>query len=152
MSDEAPTAQVILRLKINVDGPFGQLQRAIMRMVDLVSFGLTIASRAELSELPQLPEVFVQLTLGSRLPLEKLPPEFKTWMLGSSLRDMIEALEPFFEELWTICLVLKIDQGERESFEELLEAQQGLQRDQAEFRELSVTKKLDLLLEATSPH
>jgi len=148
--DEPAQGKVILRITINLDSPFGQLQRAVMRMVDLVSFGLSVKQQAELAELPRLPDVFLQLQIGSRLPLEKLPAEFGIWTLGSGLRDMIEALEPFLEEVWKISWALKTYAGGpdgRRTRDEIVGVLQDLEKGHAEFREFPVAKKLSLLLE-----
>lgn len=148
--DEPGETKVVLRITINLDGPFGQLQRAVMRMVDLVSFGLSVGQGAELTEPPRLPDVFLQLQIGSRLPLKKLPTEFGIWTLGSGLRDMIEALEPFLEEVWKISWALKAHAGgpggpmSKDEFFGVLEDHD---RRYAEFRDFPVAKKLSRLLE-----
>lgn len=148
--DEPGQPKVILRFTLNLDRPFGQLQRAVMRMVDLVSFGLSMAQRTELAEPPRLPDVFLQLQLGSGLPLEKLPAEFGIWTLGSGLRDMIEALEPFLDEVWKISWALKTHAGGPDgprTRDQIVGVLQDLERGHAEFRELPVAKKLSQLLE-----
>jgi len=148
--DEPGQPKVVLRITLNLDSPFGQLQRAVMRMVDLVSFGLSAAEQTELAEPPRLPDVFLQLQLGSRPPVEKLPAEFGIWILGSGLRDMIEALEPFLEEVWKISWALKAQTGGPDgpkTKDEILEILQDLDKGHAEFREFPVAKKLSRLLE-----
>jgi hypothetical protein len=149
-ADKPGETKVILRFTLNLDSPFGQLQRAVMRMVDLVSFGLSVAQQTELAEPPRLPDVFVQLQLGSRLPLEKLPAEFGIWTLGSGLRDMIEALEPFLDEVWKISWALKTHAGGPDgprTRDEIVGVLQDLEKGHAEFREFHVAKKLSQLLE-----
>ncbi|MEA2600777.1 MAG: hypothetical protein QOF89_1769 [Acidobacteriota bacterium] len=121
-----------------------------MRMVDLVSFGLSVGQQSELTEPPRLPDVFLQLQIGSRLPLEKLPTEFGILILGSGLRDMIEALEPFLDEVWKISWALKAHAGGPGgpmSKDEIFGVLQGHERWYAEFREFPVAKKLSRLLE-----
>jgi hypothetical protein len=142
--------KIVLRITLNLDSPVGQLQRAVMRIVDLVSFGLSATQQVELAEPPRLPDVFLQLQLGSRLPLEKLPAEFGIWTLGSGLRDMIEALEPFLDEVWKISWALKTHAGGPGgpmSKDELFGILEDHDKRYAEFREFSVSKKLSLILE-----
>lgn len=121
-----------------------------MKMVELVSFGLSVAQQASLAEPPRLPDVFLQLRLGSRLPLEKLPAEFGIWTLGSGLRDMVETLDSFLDEVWKISWALKtlavVPSGPM-TREGMLGILQDHDRRHAEFREFSVAKKLSRLLE-----
>lgn len=144
-SGEAGQQQLILRITINLDAPFGQLQRALMRSIDLTSFGLTAA--LEPTEAPVLPDVLFQLKLGKRLPLEQLPSEFKTWTLAHGLRDSIEALEPFLEEVWKICWALRVQPGGPRPQEELPALLGDLERAKVEFQVLPVAKKLSKILE-----
>ncbi len=148
--DEPGQPRVILRITVNLDSPFGQLQRAVMRMVDLVSFGLSAGQQSELTEPPRLPDVFLQLQIGSRLPLDKLPTEFGIWTLGSGLRDVIEALEPFLNEVWRVSWALKAHAGGPGgpmSKDEILGVLQDHDKGYVEFREFPVAKKLSRLLE-----
>ena len=70
--DEPGKPRVILRITVNLDSPFGQLQRAVMRMVDLVSFGLSAGQQSELTEPPRLPDVFLQKTFWAEASVREL--------------------------------------------------------------------------------
>ncbi|MFL6232151.1 MAG: hypothetical protein ACJ76N_03380 [Thermoanaerobaculia bacterium] len=145
--------RLILRITINLDAPFGQIQRAVMRMVDLLSFGLSMTQKAERNEPLRLPDIFLQLELGSHLPLERLPTEFEVWILGNGLRDVIEALDPFLAEVWKISSALKAHAGGPGgpmSKDELIRALEGLEAGNTAFREFPVAKKLSRLLDEES--
>jgi hypothetical protein len=81
--------------------------------------------------------------------LEKLPTESGIWTLGNGLRDMIEALEPFLEEVWKVSGALKAHAGESggpKTQDEIFGILQDLDKGHAGFQGYPVTKKLALLL------
>ena len=147
-SPEPVERQLILRITINPDAPVGQFQRAVMRSVDLAAFGLTAAAGTKLTEPPRLPEVFLQVQLGQRLPIENLPGEFHAWILASSLRDMIEALEPLLEEMWKVLWALELQNGVPMRPDQFNAVLQDFHRVPEDFQRLAgVGKKLSKILE-----
>jgi hypothetical protein len=95
-----------LDIHLDLGAVLAQLQRALQRSVDLVSFGLHAAETAANGSLA-LPGVYFHVAAASdaALNFDQAKQEFPPWLVGHGLRDSIEAVGLFLEEVRKVCAV-----------------------------------------------
>ncbi len=97
-----------IRLRAQPDVAFGNLQRSLQRSLDMAALGLQFGQE----ELPCLPELgfFPRVHLGSRLDAADLQKQYPAWVMGHTVTDIIEALEPLLTDILRICRVAMLRQ------------------------------------------
>ncbi len=95
-----------LDIHLDLGAVQGTLQRALQRSVDLVSFGLHAAETAANGSLT-LPGAYFQVAAASNeaLNFDQAKQEFPPWLVGHGLRDSIEAVGLFLQEVRLVCAV-----------------------------------------------
>ena len=86
--------------------PKGEIQRAIQRSMDLVSFGLQAADRLEIESL-EIPGLHFQVRAAQNLAMgiEQAREEFRTWVLANGLCDCVDAIGPSLEWARKMCFI-----------------------------------------------
>lgn len=84
----------------------GEIQGAIQRSIDLVSFGLQAADRLEIESL-EIPGVRFRVGPAQNLAMEieQAREEFRTWVLSNGLRDCVDAIGPSLEWARKTCFL-----------------------------------------------
>lgn len=138
-------------LRLNLDGPVGVLQRALRRSMDLVAFGLAAADSMSIEdERPPLPDAFPEISFGEPMPVAELRDEFKAWTLAGGLRECIEGVELFLQEVHLLCLAHRLFQPSARVVQgsEIHRLLEQLDLDKVTFSTLNVAKKLKELTAA----
>lgn len=91
---------------LELESPSGEIQKAIQRSIDLVSFGLQAADRLETESL-EIPGQRFQLSPVKNLAMEveQARDEFRTWVLANGLRDCVDAIGPSLEWARKTCFL-----------------------------------------------
>jgi len=92
--------------RLELLSPKGEIQRAIQRSMDLVSFGLQAADRLEIESL-EMPDLHFQVRAAQNLAMEieQAREEFRTWVLLNGLRDCVDAIGPSLEWARKVCFI-----------------------------------------------
>lgn len=98
-----------LSIHVDLRALLGGLQRSLQRTIDLVSLGLIAVDSAPAGAL-SLPQAFFQFTPApnQKRTVETAKEEYKSWALCSGLRDCVEAISAFLEEVRTVCAVYSL--------------------------------------------
>ena len=96
-------------IRVNLAALLGSLKRSIQRSIDLVSLGLMSAEAAATEDMI-LPGAYLQLAIAGdkRRDLETIKNEFRAWVLEGGLRDCVEAIGSFLEEVRAVCAVWSV--------------------------------------------
>jgi|GEM_PF-1720582 len=88
-----------IHINLNLDSPVAILQRAIQRIIYLVS-GALASSTDTVDDPLLLPEVGIQANFDPSLKWSPIQvrTELKTWILQNGFRDAVESLSVFLEE------------------------------------------------------
>lgn len=102
-------AKYDLSIHVDLGALLGGLQRSLQRTIDLVSLGLIAVDLAPPGAL-SLPEAFFEFTpaLNQKRTVETAKEEYKSWALCSGLRDCVEAISAFLEEVRRVCAVYSL--------------------------------------------
>lgn len=98
-------AEYSITLHVNLAAVTSHLQRVLQGTIDLTSFGLMAAERAQNEEGLKWPGAWFQLsTAGNEaLDFDGASADFKQWVVAAGLRDGIEAVGYFLEEVRKVC-------------------------------------------------
>ena len=136
-----------INCEINLDAPKGELQRAIQRIIYLVSGALNSTSQIEDTQL-KLPEIDIEVNFDSSLECspKELSTQLKNWILQNGFRDGVESLSTFLESIHNTCSALSMIQKQNseqvltdKNWENLMGA------DRKKFHKLGFPDKLDHL-------
>lgn len=95
-------------VSINVDlgAMLGVLQNAAQRASDFVRFGTGAADNPPQDLLePPSEGIHFYPASNAKLPLPELADQFRTWIIASALRDCVEAVQLYLEEVRRVCAV-----------------------------------------------
>jgi hypothetical protein len=104
-----------IHVEINLDASKGELQRAIQRIVYLVSGALNSTDQIEDGYL-KLPETDMDAIFDSSLEWSpsEVSTQLKNWILQNGFRDGVESLNTFLESIHDICSVWSMIQEQNQ--------------------------------------
>lgn len=106
-----------IHIQVDLNVPKGELQRAIQRVIYLVSGALNSTSKIEDDQL-KLPGIHMEAIFDSSLEWSpsEVSAQLNNWILQNGFRDGVESLNNFLESIHDICsvwsMVQKQNQGQ----------------------------------------
>ena len=96
--------ETVLNFNIDLSAGLGQLQVRLQHIMDMVAIGLTGIEDSQQTELT-MPGTMFQMKPGNNasLNIEDAKLQSKSWILMSAMRDFIEAVSAFLEEVRIAC-------------------------------------------------
>lgn len=100
-----------IRLRLNLGALLGNIRVSLQRIIDLVAYGLSSAEH-ELPPTLGIPGAFISYgTAGDQhLAPDDLRDQFRTWLVGCGLRDAVEEISGFLEEIRRACAAVDLAQ------------------------------------------